>query len=58
MTDYRYGFKALDQTGCTYFEGQAFVYNLPRRGEKWAVTEHPEPGQFDGNELIHRPYCY
>ena len=47
---YRYGFKALDQTGCTYFEGQAFVYNLPRRGEQWALTEHPEPGQFDGNE--------
>ena len=36
-------FKFLAQDGCTYRKGHQFVYNLPRRGEKWAFTEHPEP---------------
>ena len=47
---YHYGFKALDPTGCTYYEGDPFIYNLPQRGEKWAVTEHPEPAERDGEE--------
>jgi len=50
MTEYAYGFKALDPTGCTYFNGEQFVYNLPSRGEKWATTEHPEPGVVNGDE--------
>ena len=41
-------FKFLDPTGCTYHNGEAFQYNLPQRGEKWAVTEHPEPAAHDG----------
>ena len=40
--------KLLDASGCTHHHGKAFVYNLPRRGEKWAITEHPEPGEPDG----------
>jgi len=36
-------FKFLDSRGCTYYDGKPFVYNLPRRGEKWAKTEHPSP---------------
>jgi len=40
--------KFLDPTGCTYRNGQPFVYNLPRRGERYAVTEHPEPAPPDG----------
>ena len=35
--------KFLDPSGCTYFNGKPFVYNLPGRNEKWALTEHPEP---------------
>ena len=41
-------FKFLDPTGCTYYEGSPFVYNLPRRGEKWAITMHPDPAEPDG----------
>jgi len=36
-------FKFLTPDGCTYHNGQQFVYNLPGRGEKWATTMHPEP---------------
>jgi len=36
-------FKFLDPTGCTYYNGEAFQYNLPQRGEKWsALTMHPD----------------
>jgi len=41
-------FKFLDSSGCTWYDGQPFAYNLPRRGEKWALTEHPDPGMPDG----------
>ena len=40
--------KFLDPTGCTYYKGEPFVYNLPQRGQKWARTEHPEPAEPDG----------
>jgi hypothetical protein len=40
--------KFLDPTGCTYYNGKPFVYNLPQRGEKWAKTEHPQPAAPDG----------
>ena len=48
MTDYVYGFKVLDPTGCTYYNGKVFQYHLPGPGEKWAVTEHPSPAKPDG----------
>jgi len=35
--------KFLDPSGCTYYEGKPFVYNLPGRGEKWKRTDHPDP---------------
>ena len=42
-------FKFLDGSGCTYYEGKPFAYNLPGRGEKWGVpTMHPEPAEPDG----------
>lgn len=44
-TNYGYGFKILDPTGCTYYKGNTFQYNLPQRGQKWALTEHPEPAE-------------
>ena len=47
---YHYGFKALGPTGCTHYGGEPFIYNLPQRGQKWAVTEHPEPAEHDGEE--------
>lgn len=44
-----FGFKFLDPTGCTYYDGELFQYNLPQRGEKWGQpTMHPEPGKPDG----------
>ena len=42
-------FKFLDASGCTYYEGKPFEYNLPGRGEKWSQpTIHPEPAEPDG----------
>lgn len=40
--------KFLDPSGCTYYLSKPFRYNLPRRDEKWARTDHPEPGEPDG----------
>ena len=36
-------FKFLTPDGATYFNDEPFVYNLPRRDEKWTRTEHPDP---------------
>ncbi|NIV31587.1 MAG: hypothetical protein GWN58_19505, partial [Anaerolineae bacterium] len=42
-------FKFLDGAGCTYYEDEAFAYNLPGCNEKWsAPTMHPEPAEPDG----------
>lgn len=41
-------FKFLDPSGCTYHDGQCFVYNLPGTGQKYAITRHPRPVQADG----------
>jgi hypothetical protein len=50
-TAYGYGWKALDPTGCTYYDGQEYAYILPRPGEKWGpVNVHPEPAQSDGQD--------
>ena len=43
-------FKFLAPDGCTYYGGKPFAYNLPRRGEKWALTEHPNPAEPDGEQ--------
>jgi len=40
--------KFLTPDGCTYFGRKPFVYNLPRRSEKWARTDHPAPDEPDG----------
>jgi len=38
------GWKFLDPTGSTYYEGKQFQYVLPRPGEKWGgVTYAPDP---------------
>jgi len=42
MSDYITGFKFLDPTGATYYEGKRFQYNLPHRGERFAVTVCPD----------------
>ena len=43
------GWKFLDPTGCTYYQSEAFVYNLPQRGERWGLwTVHPNPAAADG----------
>ena len=42
-------FKFLDGSGCTYYEGKPFAYNLPGHDEKWSKpTMHPEPAEPDG----------
>ena len=42
-------FKFLDPSGCTYYDGIPFAYNLPARGQKWSEwTVHPEPADPDG----------
>lgn len=44
-----FGLKFLDPTGCTYYNNEAFQYNLPQHGEKWSKTTiHPEPAEPDG----------
>ena len=42
-------FKFLTPDGCTYYDNQPFVYNLPGQGEKWGrPTVHPNPAEPDG----------
>ena len=41
-------YKFLDACGCTYYDGEAFIYNLPGPGEEWARTDHPNPAEPDG----------
>jgi len=45
------GWKFLDPTGCTYYEGTATQYPLPRPGETWGPwLEHPSPAVPDGQD--------
>ena len=45
------GFKFLDPTGATYYDGVETVYPLPQPGEKWgAEFVHPNPGKPDGRD--------
>lgn len=51
MTETRYGFKFLDPTGATYYNGIETVYPLPAPGEKWGPEfVHPNPAEPDGKD--------
>ena len=48
------GWKFLDPTGCTYWDGAEFQYPLPRPGEKWGpwITA-PKTADYDGDDCGH-----
>ena len=50
MSKYKYGWKALGNGGCTYFDGLEFRYNLPRANQRWGNWTHApnQPETADG----------
>ena len=51
MTEIVTGWKFLDPSCCTHYEGKAYAYPVPGPGKKWGPWfRHPNPAEPDGQD--------